>query len=530
MNHMSLVLLAIGTARGTNAQGPPETRTFMLRSGSDTIAVEQIQLEPRRVRGEMLYRTANQRWHFDVALDPNGWVISFDSELRLAADPPEREPRQRARLDFVGDSVFVTVNGAAAPSQRIGTQAGAVPFVNPSFGLVELVTRRVARLGSDSVSIPGLAIAGGVTFPIIVKRIPGDSMVLTLGGVVARLAVDKEGAILGGAVAAQGLTIEVSAGVRGGALLAERPDYSAPSGAPYRAEPVKVPTPMGHTLAGTLTLPSGARGPVPAIVTITGSGSQDRDEDLRVVKGYRLFREIADALSRRGIAVLRMDDRGYGESGGDARTATSRDYADDIRAGLAYLRTRPEIDGRRLGLVGHSEGGLIGPLVAGGDSTLKGIVLMAGPAYTGRRILEFQNKYAIDRSPSIPAASRDSALRVAMIAVDSLGRTAPWMKFFLDYDPLVTANQVKVPTLILQGATDRQVTAEQAALLKEAMEKGGNRDVTAMLFPETNHLFLADPSGDPAGYSRLPSGAIRPEVTSALVEWLVRRLRPAATP
>ncbi|MGH7718668.1 MAG: serine aminopeptidase domain-containing protein, partial [Gemmatimonadaceae bacterium] len=130
------------------------------------------------------------------------------------------------------------------------------------------------------------------------------------------------------------------------AAAAERKDYSAPLGAPYTAQDVTVSTPMGHTLAGTLTLPHGASrtSTVPAVVTITGSGAQDRDESLGSPPGYRPFRQLADSLGRRGIAVLRMDDRGHGASTGNHRAATSADFAEDIRAGLAYLRTRPEID------------------------------------------------------------------------------------------------------------------------------------------------------------------------------------------
>src|ERR1051326_740436 len=191
-------------------------------------------------------------------------------------------------------------------------------------------------------------------------------------------------------------------------------DSSAPPGAPYPAVEVTVPPPAGFTLAGTLTLPKGAKGPVPAVVTITGSGLEDRDEAIPLVKGYRPFREIADALGRRGIAVLRMDDRGFGGSGGSAATATSEDFAGDIRAGLAYLRTRPEIDGKRLGLAGHSEGGIIAPMIARTDSTLKAIVLMAGSAWTGRRIMEYQNREALEPQPQLSAGARDSILKTVV--------------------------------------------------------------------------------------------------------------------
>ena len=160
--------------------------------------------------------------------------------------------------------------------------------------------------------------------------------------------------------AATGTLHAQSGAARGAGPAVVKVDYSAPPGAPYEAIAVTVPSPAGHTLAGTLTLPKGASRahPVAAIVTITGSGPEDRDEALPGVDGYRPFRQFADSLGRRGIAVLRMDDRGYGESTGKHKGATSADFADDIRAGLAYLRTRPEIDAKRLGLLGHSEGGL----------------------------------------------------------------------------------------------------------------------------------------------------------------------------
>jgi uncharacterized protein len=286
-----------------------------------------------------------------------------------------------------------------------------------------------------------------------------------------------------------------------------------------------VPTPMGHTLAGTLTLPKGASRarPVPAIVTITGSGPQDRDEFIGIA-GYRPFRQFADSLSRRGIAVLRMDDRGTRGSTGQHRGATSADFAEDIRAGLAYLRTRPEIDANQLALLGHSEGGLIAPLVALKEPNLKGIVLLAGPSKRGRTILEFQLQNLVHGNKSLSAAARDSALAAIPARIDSLQATDPWMNYFLNYDPLVTIRQIKTPVLILTGGTDQQVTADQVAELETAFKAAGNPDVTARVLPNLNHLFLYDPSGFPLGYATLPSHQVVPEVIATVVDWLAQRL------
>jgi hypothetical protein len=504
-----------------SAQAP--VRTILLLTATDTIAVEQVTRGPGRLEGDLLFRGGNQRWHYVAMLGAGEEVTALDNEFRTATDTAGSPARQRARLDFAGDSVFVTIEGATTAPQRLGTTRGALPFINPSFALVEQAIRRRLRLGPDTLAMAFFAVAGGQTFPVKIDRIGNDSVVVTLAGSPARLAIRPDGTITGGAVPAQGLRIVVLEGGAGAMMGMPKPDYSAPPGAPYTAEPVRVPTSMGHRLAGTLTLPSGARRPVPAIVTISGSGPQDRDETIPMVRGYRPFREFADALGRRGVAVLRLDDRGTGESEGNLATATSRDFAEDVRAALAWLRSRPEIDGTRLGLVGHSEGGLIAPLVAATDSALKGIVLLAGPAFTGRRILEFQNRYAIDNAPSIPASARDSMFKVALRTIDSLGKQ-PWMAYFLDYDPLPTARRVSVPVLVLQGATDQQVTADQAPLLERAFRAGGNRDVTMRVFPETNHLFLVDPNGNPAGYSALRVNTLRPEVLQTLVDWMVARL------
>jgi len=327
--------------------------------------------------------------------------------------------------------------------------------------------------------------------------------------------VDDGGAILGGVIPAQGLSIVRISGLSPGALDVPAPDYSAPPGATYTAVDVTIPTPAGFTLAGTLTMPGNGRGPVPAMVTITGSGLQDRDEAIPLVRGYRLFRQVADTLARHGVAVLRMDDRGFGQSGGPVAGATTADFADDIRAGLAWLRARPDIDGSRLGLIGHSEGAIIAPMIAATDTGLRGIVLMAGPAWPGRRVVESQNAYAIGRAPQVPLSERDSLLLASMRIADSTMRNDPWWRFFASHDPVATARRVRVPVLILHGETDRQVTVEQSRELAAALGEGGNRDVTVRTFPRANHLFVADSVGFWGDYMRLPSGAVLPAVIGA---------------
>lgn len=306
-----------------------------------------------------------------------------------------------------------------------------------------------------------------------------------------------------------------------------KPDYSAPADAPYTAEDVLVKTPAGHTLAGTLTLPKGAsrKKPVSAIVTITGSGQQDRDGTLGL-EGYRPFRQIADSLARRGIAVLRMDDRGTGASGGTFKGSTSADFGEDARAGLAYLRSRPEIRSDRLGVIGHSEGAVITPMVADKEPTLRAIVLLAGVAQPARSALHFQIKNLYDHDTTLTPEKRESLIAAIPARIDAMMAADPWMKFFLTYDPAATMLRVKTPVLILTGSRDQQAAPEQVALMGAAFKKGGNKDVTARLLPDLNHLFVQDTDGFPGNYAKLPPPVMmRTDVVEMITDWLAKRLR-----
>ena len=304
-------------------------------------------------------------------------------------------------------------------------------------------------------------------------------------------------------------------------------DYSAPADAPYTAEDVVVKTPAGHTLAGTLTLPKGASRakPVGAIVTVTGSGPQDRDEAIGL-PGFRPFRQIADSLARRGTAVLRMDDRGTGASGGTFKGSTSADFAEDARAGLAYLRTRPEIRPERLGVLGHSEGAIIAPIVAEKEPTLRAIVLLAGIAQPGRIALHFQIKNGYEHDTKLTPEKRSELIAAIPARIDAMMAADPWMKFFLTYDPAATMRRVKTPVLILTGSRDQQAVPEQVALMEKAFREGGNTNATARVLPDLNHLFVHDTDGFPGNYAKLPPPVMmQNDVLQIISDWLVKRLR-----
>ena len=310
------------------------------------------------------------------------------------------------------------------------------------------------------------------------------------------------------------------------AVKPPKPDYSAPADAPYTAEDVVVKTPAGHSLAGTLTLPKGANRdkPVGAIVTITGSGAQERDEAIGL-QGFQPFRQIADALGRRGIAVLRMDDRGTGESGGTFKGSTSADFAEDIRAGLAYLRTRPEIRSDRLGVLGHSEGAIIAPMVADKEPTLRAIVLLAGIAQPGRTALHFQLKNGYERDTKLTPEKRAELIAAIPARIDAMAAADPWMKFFFTYDPAATMRRVKTPVLILTGSNDQQAVPAEVALMEAAFKQAGNKDVTARVLPDLNHLFVHDTDGFPGNYAKLPPPVmVQENVLQIVSDWVAKRL------
>lgn len=374
----------------------------------------------------------------------------------------------------------------------------------------------------------------GASIPVDTVGVNLDSVRLEIksAGIVIEGTVNKEGTELNGTFKQSGQSLPITFKRGEPTALAvqptkPKPDYSAPVDAAYTAEEVLVKTPAGHILAGTLTLPKGARDskPVPAIVTITGSGQQDRDGTLGF-EGYRPFRQLAIALALRGIAVLRMDDRGTGESSGKFKGSTSADFGEDARAGLSYLRTRPEIRADRLGVIGHSEGAVITPMVAEKEPKLRAIVLLAGVAEPARSALHFQLKNLYVHDTTLTSEKRDSLIAAIPARIDAMMAADPWMNFFLTYDPAATMRRVKTPVLILTGSRDQQAVPEQVALIEAAFKKAGNKDVTARVLPDLNHLFVQDTDGFPGNYSKLPPPVVmRSNVVELVTNWLAKRLR-----
>jgi hypothetical protein len=319
---------------------------------------------------------------------------------------------------------------------------------------------------------------------------------------------------------------------------ADNATYGVPPGAAFTSEEVKVDL-KGYRLAGTLLLPKDCGGPCPAVVLITGSGQQTRDElvPFRGLEQYRPFRQIAEALASHHIAVLRVDDRGVGESTGleTLKASTTSGFADDTRAEVAYLRTRREIDPSRIALVGHSEGGMIAPMVAASDPHIAAIVLMAGPGEAGSEISLYQTKQELDTLPNMTREEKEQkfAEEQEYIRAVQEGRDLskypaearlPWVIEWMKSDPIPVIKKVRQPILILQGALDQQVSADQARLLEQAARAAGNEDVTTHVFEGLNHLFLKARTGAVGEYSSLQTTKIPDEVPMTISEWLQSRL------
>lgn len=316
---------------------------------------------------------------------------------------------------------------------------------------------------------------------------------------------------------------------------------------PYRAEEVGYDNPAspGVHLAGTLTLPDGP-GPFPAVLLITGSGAQDRDETLFA---HKPFLVLADALTRRGIAVLRVDDRGVGGSTGASAQDTSLDFATDVEAGVAWLKQRPDIDRRRIGLLGHSEGGIIAPMVAAKDRSIAFLVLWAGFAVPGADLIVEQagaTAAALGAPSAAVARVRDQQGRIiqalianpdpaaARAAMDKVRTEAggpplsnaeftalnsPWYRTFVGYDPAPALRSLRIPILALVGSKDTQVTAAQNIPALTAALAGDSRAKVVEL-PGLNHLLQPAITGGVEEYQKIET-TIDPAALKLIVDWVV---------
>lgn len=317
----------------------------------------------------------------------------------------------------------------------------------------------------------------------------------------------------------------------------------------------------GVKLAGTLTLPRG-QGPFPAVILINGSGINDRNE---TIAGHHPFWVLADYLTRRGIAVLRVDKRGVGGSTGSVANSTTEDFADDVLAGVDYLKHRSEVNPQAIGLIGHSEGGLVAPIATVKSSDIAYIVLLAAPGLPGGEILLQQaeligkasgekdtdivrtqtimkNAFAILKQETGPKILKGKFHDLAVNSFNSMSRdeqqavgntaemiesqlqqlSTPWFRYFITYDPRPTLKAVSCPVLAINGSKDLQVPArENLGEIAQALQAGANKDYTVKELPDLNHLLQTCQTGLPSEYGNIQE-TISPAVLEITGDWILK--------
>jgi hypothetical protein len=457
-----------------------------------------------------------------------------------------------------------TAAASPAPAGLAGDWNGTLTFGGSQLRLVLHLT---ARPGGGLAATMDSPDQGARGLPVDTVVVHGDTLRLDL----PKLHAGYSGVIAAGGAAihgswTQGGTVLALDLARGAAAEARRPQDPVPP-YPYDEEQVTVVNRAADvTLAGTLTRPRGP-GPFPAVLLISGSGPQNRDEE---IFGHRPFRVIADRLTRHGFAVLRLDDRGLGGSTGDFARATLEDFVSDAGAAVAFLAARPDVDHARIGLVGHSEGALVAPLVAVGGGATPGaagarpvafVVLLAGPGVPGDSLLGLQGARLMQAGGASPGmiewnqrlqrgmfrivktAPDSTAMRLALqrVIADALPRLpaeaqgritaqslagqvpmvmSPWFRSFVAYDPRPTLRRLRCPVLAMTGAKDLQVPArENLPAIAAALAAGGNREARTLEMPGLNHLFQSAGSGLVSEYGTIEE-TFAPAALDTLTTWL----------
>ena len=439
----------------------------------------------------------------------------------------------------------------ADPAPILGEWEGAILIQDIELGMIV----NFARDGDTLRATMDIPEQGASNLVLEAVQFDGSKVYFELDASIGRAVYD-------GKLEDEKISGTFKQGMANGTFYLE-PLHVIPEDIPYIQEEVSIEVTDDVTLAGTLTLPEG-KGPFRAVVLITGSGPQNRDE---YVFGFKPFKILADHFTREGIAVLRCDDRGVASSTGDRDSATTKDFADDVKAQVAYLESRPEIGS--IGLLGHSEGALVSGMVAAGNPDIGFVVLMAGPAVRGDELLMAQleeimrvggaSKAEIAAELELQARTFNvmrtghgaQELRADMhermkaqikelpfeerLVLGNIKKhiekvldakfeavSTPWFRFFTAYDPRPDLAEVKCRVLAVFGGKDTQVPAEMnSKALEETFTEAGKKNFKIRIFTDANHLFQTAETGSPDEYAKLEKEFV-PDFAEFISTWILK--------
>jgi pimeloyl-ACP methyl ester carboxylesterase len=449
---------------------------------------------------------------------------------------------------------------AAGPAIE-GAWAGTLEVMGTKLRIVFKIAKNADGSWKTLLDSPD---QGAKDIPVSGTIVKGDSLIFRVAAVTGAYEglIQPDGKTAQGTWKQGGVSFPLALSRTDQAPTVNRPQEPKPP-FPYKQEEVAFKNEKaGIVLSGTLTLPEQG-GPFAAVAMITGSGPQDRDEQLL---GHKPFLVIADYLTRRGIAVLRCDDRGVGKSTGDFAKATSVDFASDALAAVAFLKSRKDVDPKKIGLAGHSEGAIIAPMAANQSKDVAFVILLASPGMSGEDLLYLQgarineamgaDAETISRNVAtqrkmfdVLKKEKDDAIAEKQLrdilnetvkgmtaeekaktgfneaAVDAQVRQVltPWFRYFIGYNPVVELNRLRRPVLALWGEKDLQVPPkENRPLVEKALQKAGNKKAVLKVLPGLNHLFQTAITGSVSEYAQIEE-TISPAALAAMGDWIAER-------
>jgi uncharacterized protein len=540
-------LVAAATGRAAAQSGQESSFTIYIRSVA--VGTEQVSVE-RSAGGYTITSTGRVGAPIDLVI--RQFTARYDTDwkpIELIIDGTIRGQASTLHTTVSGTTASTEITGAAgtSPVRRSDTiDAQALLLPNPFIAPYEAVAARASTASSGTTLFlyqPGqgsfTAIVGEsateriqtVARVINARRTPVTFQAAGVPPAETEIWADENGRLLRLRIPSQGLEVAREDMT---AVSTRRMTMSRPNDLDVRIQA------NGFSLAGTLSKPETASGPLPAVILVAGSGAVDRDE---TVGGVPIFGQLADALADAGFAVLRYDKRGVGQSGGRPESATLADYAEDLRAAVRMMADRKDIDRRRIGVLGHSEGGALALIAAARDDRIAAVALLATVGTSGADLNMYQVTHALERS-NRPEAERQNTIELqrqiqqavltgkgweTIPVPPAVRRQAetPWFQSFLAFDPAKVMKDVDQPLLIVQGLLDTQVPpdhADKLAALASGRKKGGAAEVVKV--SGVNHLLVPAKTGEVDEYGSLATAGISREVTDAIAAWL-RKTLPA---